>query len=46
MNKSEREDWKKKQDFENEGIDIKEWHGLNVEHQNIEHKNSIKGCKC
>lgn len=34
MNKSDKADWSKRKDFENEGIDIKEWRGLQAEHQN------------
>ena len=34
MAKDDKANWKKRKDFENEGIDIKEWDGLNVEHQN------------
>lgn len=32
--KHDRKNWEKKQDFDESGIDIKEWSGLNVEHQN------------
>ena len=33
-NKSDRENYKKRKQFENEGIDIKAWRGLRTEHQN------------
>ncbi len=39
MTKSDKTNWKKKQDFDDEGIDIKEWRGLQAEHQNtIKHE--------
>lgn len=34
MDKSEKRDYDKRQSFEDEGIDLKPWHGLNTEHQN------------
>jgi len=42
MGKQEQEDWKKRKDFENEGIDLKPWDGLNVEHQNTAQHEFVK----
>lgn len=34
MNKSDKENWKKRKDFESDGIDLKPWEGLNAEFNN------------
>lgn len=34
MGKSDKADWKKRKDFEDEGIDLKPWDGVNAEFQN------------
>lgn len=44
MTKSEREDWKKRKDFEDKSIDITPWDGLNVEHQNTARHEFVKFC--
>lgn len=42
MTKKSQDNWQKRKDFENEGIDITEWDGLNVEHQNTAKHEFVK----
>lgn len=44
MTKQEKENWKKRKDFEDESIDVKPWAGLNVEHQNTIRHEFVKFC--
>lgn len=44
MTKKDRESWKKRKDFEDDGIDLKPWQGLQVEHQNTAKHEAVKFC--
>ena len=42
MTKDEKQNWKKRKDFENESIDVTPWEGLHAEHQNTRKHEFVK----
>lgn len=44
MTKQDRENWKKRKEFEDESIEVKPWRGLRAEHQNTRKHEFVKFC--